>query len=175
MPATGSLFKNLIVALRKRIVVGLPSLVEGSSNSPSDACEFEVITGTSPVMDLTATGVAQTLTLLPDGSVPAGLKCYITSLQVVPTTAFSGGTAGTVSLTIQDSAATAIATYTQTALSTAGAPISVPAATLPTGVSAAALNVLSTSATAGKGLQAVLSTNSTAGACRIRVVGYFAA
>lgn len=178
MPADGTLYGNTRPAFEKIHIRGLLAASEGSINGPADGCFFETVTGKSPVQDLTATGAAQTLTLVQgNGAIngcPIGQKCYVTELQVFPTTSFSGGTAGTVSLTIQDFAGNVIATFTQAALSTVGSPVILPIGTLPSGVTAAQLQQLATNATASQGIQAVLSTNSTAGACRIRIAGFFA-
>jgi len=176
MPAQGEQFAGRIYALANRLVRGLPALLEGGTNTtPFASCTFDVITGSTALPDLTIGTTAATSTLLSDADVPnrPALKIYLTAIQVVVATVASGGTAGTVSLTIQDSAGTAIATFTQTALSATGI-ISLPIATLPTGVLSTPLQTLAAATAAGKGIQAVLA-NSTAGVFRVRLVGYFAA
>ncbi|AIE86986.1 hypothetical protein [Fimbriimonas ginsengisoli] len=177
MPGEGKPFKGLVAVpgFRTRIVRGLPVLVEAGTvtNLPPDSCEFEVVTGSTSLPDLTIGTTAATSTLLADSDVPAGMKVYISSIQVVASVAASGGTGGTVTLTLQDSAGTAIATYTQTALAS-GAFLPLPATTPASGVTDNLVKTLGPCGAAGKGIQAVLA-NSTAGTFRVRVVGYYAA
>jgi len=177
MPAEGSLFKNIVAAFRKRVVVGRPALTEsGIANvNPPDSCDFEIVTGSPALADLTIANPPTTTVLLPDSLVPYGLKCYVTAIQVYASTAASGAANGTdVVLTLEDTTGTDIVTFTQAALST-GAFLAVPASSPGTGVVDSVVKTLgSTALTAGKGIQATI-TNATAGVLRVRVAGYFAA
>lgn len=177
MPAEGSIFKNVIAAFRKRVAVGRPALAEsGVANGyPADTCDFEVVTGSAALPDITIGTSATTTVLLPDTLVPAGLKCYVTGLQVYASTAASGASGGTdVVLTIEDTAGTDIATFTQAALSS-GAFIGLPVASPGTGVTDSVVKTLGAAALgAGKGIQATLSA-ATAGVLRNRIIGYYAA
>jgi len=176
VPAEGSLFKNIVAAFRKRVVVGRPALTEsGIANvNPPDSCDFEVVTGSSALADITIGTSAPTTVLLSDSLVPYGLKCYVTAVQVYASTASSGATNGTdVVLTLEDTTGTDIVTFTQAALSS-GAFLAVPASSPGTGVTDSVVKTLGASAlTAGRGIQATLS-NATAGVFRIRIAGYFA-
>lgn len=177
MPGEGKPFKGLVPvpSFRTRIARGVPVLLESgvANNLPMDTCEFELVTGVTALPDLTIGTSSATTTLLADTDVPTGLKCYISGLFVYVSTAASGGTGGTVSLTIQDSAGTAIATYTQTALAS-GVYLPLPATTPASGVTDSLVKTIGACTAAGKGIQAVLA-NSTAGVFRVRIVGYYAA
>lgn len=180
MPASGTQYANKLVSYGKALFSGLfsPNAATGNAQQlPHDACLGYFCTGatgTGDVADLTFVIAGATVQLIADYLVPANKKIYITELEVYTSTAVTGGTSGTVSLTIQDSAATAIATYTQTALTTLGTYIALPVGgSLPTGVTDSTTLPMGAATANGKGIQAVIATNSTAGVVRVRIRYFF--
>jgi hypothetical protein len=157
----------------------------GGAYEIPDQCWFDVITGSSWLPDI---GFGSgTVNLVPafNGEPGGGIggtnlctpylyKCYITSLKVYVTTNWTGGTGGTTSLAIQDTAGTPIAGFSQAALATGnGFVIALPEAAAVSGVADFGINSLSTPAAASAGLQAVAA-NSTAGVVRLQITGFWA-
>lgn len=182
MPATGTQFGNRIVTQASDDVTGLGSFQAESTNpntTPPDSCRFQRWTGTSVMPDLTSASgtvvfVAPANTQ-PGGTgtgTPRGMRCYITSLQIAVSTAFSGGTAGTVSMSVQDTAGNVIATYTQADL-TAGLYLSLPSNTLPGAVVDNLIKAMGPCTALNQGIRIVMS-NSTAGVVRVRMAGQYA-
>lgn len=186
MPGTGSQFApGKIVVAGGIDAKGLAFNNEYNNGPGPDVCEFFVWTGLAAsgqvpaVPDIVA--AAGTTVLIPAapangyqsaGGVPRGMRCYVTSIQIAVTTAFSGGTGGTVSLSLQDTAGTVIATFTQGDL-TSGAYLSLPTTTLPGAVVDNLLKLMGPASAVNQGLQIVRS-NSTAGVARVRLRGYYA-
>jgi hypothetical protein len=176
MPRTGGLVRNRgpILGFAKRLVSGLIRFTESATDTDGDFAEFEIITGTTALADI-APATSGTRVLLPDVLVPAGMRCYITDLEIANQGAGWNGTAGSVSLTIEDTAGTDIITFNAQAI-TVGVYISGKYnGTAPTGVAGnAALLALQASTAVGRGIQATLANSSTGGAVRVRIAGYFA-
>jgi len=178
MPRTGGQVRSRgpVIGFAKRFVRGLFLFTESTTDTAGDFAEFEVITGSTSLPDISFT--AGTTVLLPAASVPAGMKCYITDLEVsLPSagTVWSGGTAGTVSVTVEDTAGTDIITFTQAAL--ASKPVFYTGkfnGVAPTGVTDSLIQAMGACTAVNQGIQ-VLTANSTAGAgLRVRIAGYFA-
>ncbi len=178
MPRTGGQVRNRgpILGFAKRLISGLYRFTESATDTDGDFAEFEIITGSTSLPDISFT--AGTTVLLPAASVPSGMRCYITDLEVsLPNagTVWSGGTAGTVSVTIEDTAGTDIITFTQAAL--ASKPVFYTGkfnGSAPAGVTDSLIQAMGACTAVNQGIR-VLTANSTAGAgLRIRIAGYFA-
>ena len=132
MPGTGLRFKDKIYPITATFVNGLPTQNEGTlKNSIPSAAQFIAGTGNasntvSGIADVTPTG--GTVTLIPDVAVPAGMRCYITRLDIdmQGATAWSGGTY----ITVQDSAGHPIVYIPKLALSWPLAEFSLPSPNL---------------------------------------------
>lgn len=173
MATSGTQFRNKITSDAKRFVKGLLGIRETGDFLP-DSNEFVICTGTTALPDISAT--AGTTVLLTTAEVPAGCKCYITSIEVDVTgsTAWSGGTGTTKSITFQDTAGTEICAFTQASLTGNTFYVLPVGGTLATGVTDALIRAMGASTAVNQGIQVVVA-NSTAGsAVRVRIYGYFA-
>ena len=173
MPASGSQYSDKIVAIGKIVARGLlRNTAEVNPGAPQDSCTFVVETGTTAHPDVSPT--AGTYALIADVDVPKGMKCYITSFEFyVGATLWGGGTGGTISFTLQDTALTTIATATQTALA-ATTYVLLPTNAPPSGVVDTLLKTLGASTAVNKGFQVLVANSSTGTPIKVRAAGYFA-
>lgn len=176
MPSLGSQVRNRgpILLYAKKWVRGLYRFFESTNDQAGDYAQFEITTGSSDLADIAVN--SGTRVILPAASVPVGMRCYITGLEVSVqgATAWTGGTGTNVSLTIEDTAGTDIITFTGNALTANVYYNGKFNGTAPTGVTDTLLRTLGPSTALNQGIQ-VVTGNSTAGSnCRVRILGYFA-